>query len=409
MSWIDSIRTAWGALTANKLRSALTMLGMVIGVAAVASIISIGRGARESVEQQLNTLGTDMFRLYVSYRPPMEPGRATQAMIRFDPREMSFTEEDLEKLKPHITDARYVVTTLNTGTEITVGGERRYMNLQGVYPEHFEMLDLTLLQGRFFTPAEYDEAARVVVIQQRTLDEIMPGEPDPVGQTITLFGGVPYTIIGVLAEDTGAAGRFFGRGDGAMVPLTVLKKQFWGWTINEILVKVRPGADVEAVGALSKEFLETIHPGRHIEVFSARQVQQTASGVTDTVARFAAAIAAISLLVGGVGIMNIMLVSVAERTREIGLRKALGATDEAILIQFLTEAVATGVAGGALGLLAAMAPIHVAAKWLQIEIGIDMDTLALALGFAGAIGLLFGVYPAFKAARLDPIEALRQE
>ncbi|MDR5709255.1 MAG: ABC transporter permease [Armatimonadota bacterium] len=405
MTLLASIRIALRALAANPLRSLLTTLGVIIGVGAVVTTVSIGAGARRSVEEQLTALGTNLLTIL--------PGRAAgPGGIGFGLGTVqTLTWEDAEAVQTSLPDVEAVAAEYSRPAQVVAGPYNDTTNVSGVTPSFPEVRNWHPVEGTFFGELEMRTRARVAVIGQTVRETLFP-DRDPIGQPIRI-NRILFTVVGVM-ERKGSTG-FGDRDDVVFVPLSTAQKRLFGVDhVRAVYVKVRDAYRMDAVAAQVESLLRARHRIREDQesdfvVRNQAEVMQAFTGVTQTITLLLGAIAAVSLVVGGIGIMNIMLVSVTERTREIGIRKAVGAPPQAILLQFLVESVLLSVGGGLLGIglaLVATRMISGLAGWMTI---VTPGAVLLAFGFAVATGLFFGLYPAHRAARLDPIAALRYE
>jgi putative ABC transport system permease protein len=410
MNLVATLRVALRALAINKLRSALTMLGIIIGVAAVIVMIAVGSGAQARVEEQIRSLGSNVL-LILS-------GATTSGGARMGfGSNPTLSEDDVATLMrelPEVTAAPAL-----RGTAQVVWGNQNWSTVvYGVTPEYLEVRQWSLVSGRAFEPADLAGAAKVCLIGNTVAKQLFGGA-DPLEQTIRIRR-VPFTVIGVL-EAKGQSLMGSDQDDLILMPITTARKRVLGATtlakqrtVGVIWVKVQEGYDLKAGEEQVRSLLRQRHrlqPGQDDD-FSLRNLSEVAAAQeasSRVLALLLAAVASVSLVVGGIGIMNIMLVSVTERTREIGLRMALGARMRDILGQFLVEAVTLSLIGGISGVLIGIGASFAIGEFAGWRIVLSAESVALAVAFAFAIGVFFGFYPARKAARLDPVEALRHE
>jgi putative ABC transport system permease protein len=408
---LDNARSAARALRVHKLRNGLTMLGIVIGVASVIAMVAVGAGAEARVAEQIRSLGTNL--LLVVARSTNVAGVRGGGGTH-----VTLTDDDAFAMQRELPVVQAAAPTLGRGMHVVRGNLNWGTLVSGVTPEWFDVKEWSLVDGRGITVDDYRAAAKVAVLG-RTAASHLFGDEDPLGLTIRIKH-VPFTVVGVLdGKGPNTSGQ--DQDDVVMVPLSTARQKLFGrirsgkpnavWVIT---VKVRDGEDLGDAEDQIRELLRQRHRLQPYQdddftirdPLDAQQAQVEAARVLTTLL---AAIATVSLLVGGIGIMNIMLVSVTERTREIGLRMAVGARGRDILVQFLVEAVALSSAGGLVGVavgLAGSSAISYVADWRTV---ISPDAIVVAFAVAAATGLVFGLYPARKAARLDPIEALRYE
>ena len=409
MNLHTALRAALRALTANLLRSVLTMLGIIIGVGAVITMLAVGRGATERVQEQIKGLGSNIVLVV--------PGSLSAAGVRLGAQTRSrFTEEDAEALAREVPEVQVAAPSSRTTAQAVAQSANWNTTIFGTTNDYLEAREWPLAAGRLFEAAEQQGSAKVAWLGQTAARELF-ADDDPLGQTVRVRG-VPFTVVGVLAaKGQNAVGQ--DQDDIVIVPMSTFRNRIWNaggnvrriWSIH---VKVRQGADMaraeEAMRTLLRQRLKVPEGGD--DTFSIRnlsEVLQAQEESSRVMTALLAAVAGVSLLVGGIGIMNIMLVSVTERTREIGLRMAVGARGRDILAQFLIESVTLSLVGGAigvaLGVLATWA-VERATGWSAV---MEPWSVLLAVGFAGLVGVFFGYYPARRAARLQPIVALRHE
>ena len=409
MGFGEVFRFAVRGLRANKLRSGLTTLGILIGVGAVILLIAVGQGSGAAVQARISSLGSNLLTVT---REAGGTGRAAATRTGTQSRTSALTVADAQLLAtsqedPDVSLVAPVSSTSDTGTY--EGASTTISQVVGTYPSYLDISDDTLAQGSSFTTTEVNDASKVVILGQTVVTNLF-GTINPIGQTIQM-AGVPYTVIGVLTAKGGGS-TFNDPDDVAIAPLTTVQDSLTGFgSLTEIAVQAdSAGTTAAAQAEITNLLIESHHVTAATEDFTVTNeasLLTTEESTTETFTVLLAAVAAISLLVGGIGVTNIMLVTVTERTREIGIHKALGAQRNAILGQFLIEAVLLSVIGGALGVL-----VGVVGSQFKID-GIKPvlvpASILLAFGVSAVIGLVFGSLPANKAAKLHPIEALRHE
>ncbi len=405
MLFSESVQIAVTALLGNKLRSILTMLGIIIGVGAVIAMISIGMGVKQNVTNSIASLGSNM--LIVT------PGSTNKGGVRSAAgSSQKLKYEDAEAIKKKIKNIDYVSPTVNGSYQIVNGHENWNSSVYGVTPEYLKIRDLTIGTGSFITQNDLNSRNRVAVIGTTVATNLFESE-NPVGKNIRI-NNQPYKVIGVI-ESKGQSSMGQDQDDVVIIPLTTAQERLMGITyIRSINIQVSSADKIESVQGQVETLLRQRHHivGDKEDDFSVRNLtslMETMTSTTTMLTLFLGSIAAISLLVGGIGIMNIMMVSVTERTREIGIRKALGATFQNIMMQFLIESVVIGVIGGLLGVAVGVGIALAIAKTGLFQTVITAAPILISFSFSVGIGLFFGIYPARKAARLDPIEALRYE
>ena len=410
MNLLQSARIALGALRVNKLRSALTMLGIIIGVGAVIAMVAVGAGAQARVAEQIQSLGSNLI-IVMS-------GSVTSSGIRVGSgSQQTITEDDAAAIQREIPAIQAAAASSRGTAQVVYGNLNWGTVIQGVTVEYFEARDWNVMNGRPFSTEEIDGATKVAVVGQTTALNLF-GDADPLGQIIRIKK-VPFTVVGVL-EKKGQNTWGQDQDDVILIPLSTAKKKVLGRSnsnpraVGAISVKVRVDEDMHEAEAQIRDLLRQRHKLQPYQDddFSLRnlaEVLQTQEESSKVMTYLLAAIASISLLIGGIGIMNIMLVSVTERTREIGLRMAVGARGRDILTQFLVEAVTLSVIGGVIGIALGLGSSEAINHYMGWRTLVSLDAIAIAFGFAATIGIFFGFYPARKAARLDPIDALRYE
>ncbi len=410
VSQIEIVEMAWEALWSNKLRSGLTMLGVIIGIGSVISITSIGQGIQKSTEESIRGLGTDTLQVVAgsAQSDGISQGQGSVTTL---------TWEDAQAIEQQAPSATVVSAYLqrsvqavygenNTSTTV-YGTDLAYPNARNTYPA----------QGRFFTEEELSSSASVAVIAPTVQADLFPLNVNPIGEKIRIQSEI-YDVIGVM-EAKGSQGPL-DRDDAIYIPLTTMSARIignnslMGVSVNGIYVKGRTESELETV----KFQLENILRLRHdiatpedddFSIINQADILETLTTVLGLLTTLIVAIAGISLVVGGIGIANIMLVSVVERTREIGIRKALGATERTILSQFLTESIVISIAGGVIGIVLGTAVTFVSATAFRFPFVISSSAVFASFGLSTAVGLVAGVIPARNASKLDPIVALRSE
>jgi putative ABC transport system permease protein len=401
------IRVAFRALVRNKMRAALTMLGIIIGVSAVIAMVSIGQGASASVQAQIESIGTNL--LFVS------AGAQNVGGVRSgtgDSGTNTLTVEDLEAIKREVPSVSMVTPSVNARSQLVAGNMNWNTSLQGVSEQYPEIRKWTVQTGAFFTDADVRTAARVIVIGQSIADNLFPGM-DAVGQTLRV-ANLPFRVVGVMAaKGQDQQGR--DQDDTAFAPYTTVQKKVLGNTTVRIAYVSAISQDAtytaqSQIGELLRQRHKlTANEPDDFTVRNMTDVAEAANETSKTMTILLACIAGVSLLVGGIGIMNIMLVSVTERTREIGIRMAIGARSSAVRSQFLIESIVLSLTGGTVGILLGVGLSLAIPAMLGWPTLVSMVAIVGSVIFSVAVGVFFGYYPARKAAALDPIEALRYE
>lgn len=396
---------AWASLVANKMRSLLTMLGIIIGVAAVIALVSIGYGVRSQIQDSISSLGSNLLMVYpgAPRTPGVRPTADSQKTLKLEDYTTISHLQDIDMASPVSAGSSYVVIYTNKNWTTSVNGvnsDFQYIN------------NWTVKSGRFITASQVERRERVAVIGA-TVATILFGTEDPVGKDIRIKNN-PYKVIGVL-ESKGSGSFGNDQDDVIYIPYTTGMERLQGVDyLRMIYIKAKDGVDLDRLQTDVENILRVRHNIKNPELddFNVRNmatIMATVEETTATMTLFLGAVAAISLVVGGIGIMNIMLVSVTERTREIGVRKALGATYRVIVMQFLIEAVVISLVGGAIGILVGIGASKLIGALTSMKTVISMGPILLSFGFSMAIGLVFGLYPARKAAKLNPIDALHYE
>ena len=403
----ESIVIALRALLANKLRSILTMLGIIIGVAAVIAMVSIGMGVREKVQTSIASLGSNMLIVMPGAAssqgggPRSASGSSTTLLL-----------DDANYIKQTVKGIDYLAPTVSQSYQIVAGNQNWTTTVQGITPEYMAIRSLMVGSGSFISQQDMNSRNRVAVLGATVVENLF-GEMNPTGQNVRI-NNTPYQVIGVL-DSKGQSSMGQDQDDIVMVPLTTAQERLLGITyLNSISIQVSKMDEMDQVQDQITTLLRQRHriTGDKQDDFTVRNltsIMEMATETTGTITLLLGSIAAISLLVGGIGIMNIMMVSVTERTREIGIRKALGATYQDIMLQFLLESIVIGVLGGTCGIILGVAAAFAISAFGSLNTVISPLPIFVSFGFSVAVGLFFGIYPARKAALLDPIEALRYE
>jgi putative ABC transport system permease protein len=410
MTFMDSIRAALGAIRVNVMRSVLTALGIIIGVAAVIIMIAVGAGAQSQVDNLIKSLGANLVLVL--------PGTTTSSGARgARGSRPTITEDDAIAIQNEIDSVQVAAPVVRGSGQIIYGNQNWSTVITGVTPEFQIAKEWRMERGRWFSNDEVKSAAKVALIGETIVENMFEGI-NPIGEIIRIKR-VPFTVIGTLSAK-GETQRGTDQDDLVIVPLSTAKKRLLGGRklkgklVNILYVKSYTSAGVADTLRSMTELLRQRHriqPGQSDDFYvrNLSQILEARSDSSRVMTLLLAAVASISLIVGGIGIMNIMLVSVTERTREIGLRMAIGAKGKDILLQFLIEAITLSLIGGAIGVFLGLTGSIVIAEFTGWPAIIQIQSVFLAFGFAASVGVFFGFYPAKKAARLDPIEALRYE
>ena len=404
----STIKISLRALRVNKMRSALTMLGIIIGVAAVITMLAVGKGASTKISEQISAVGSNLIIVI--------PGSTTSSGIRLGSgSSQNLTRADAEAIKNECSAVSTTAPILNGGAQIVYGNQNWASIVYGTDESMLEVRDWTLSSGRNFYEQEIRSATKVCLLGQTVVDNLF-GNDDPINQTIRIKK-VPFTVIGVL-NSKGQSMLGQDQDDLIYVPITTAQRNLFGrtfpGTVRSIMVKARSTEELDRAEAQIKELLRQRHrigPGQENDftVRNLTQMMQMAEEASNVMALLLAAIASVSLLVGGIGIMNIMLVSVTERTREIGIRMAVGAKSWDIRMQFIIEALILSLIGGLIGVLLGILAAEMLSVFAGWTILISTYSIVLSFGFSGLVGIFFGFYPAYKASLMNPIDALRHE
>ena len=400
------LRVAWQSIRKNQMRTMLTMLGIVIGVSAVIVMVAIGNGARQQIESRINSLGTNVILVMPT---ASNKGGASQGAGSYN----KLSVEDADKIKREATLVSAVSPVAATAAQV-IGGEGNWRTrINGVSLDYFTIRDWTTSSGQIFTDADIRSGRKVALLGATVVKTLFPGS-DPVGVQIQI-GHVPFTVVGVM-QAKGQSGGGGDEDDIIFMPYTTAENRLTGsGNLGHILVKAffasqMPAAEEEIAGIMRES--HKLNPsGTEDDFFQRNQTEviQAVTSTTRTMSALLAAIASISLVVGGIGIMNIMLVSVTERTREIGIRMAIGARGRDVLNQFLVESIAMSVMGGLVGFVVGYVGATLLRRVTGWPVATPLSAVLIAVGFSAAVGVFFGLFPARKAAALNPIEALRYE
>jgi len=406
----QSVRIAIRALRVNKLRSALTMLGIIIGVGAVIAMVGVGAGAQARVAEQIQSLGSNLI-IVLS-------GSVTAGGVRLGSgSQLTITEDDATAIARDVPSVQVAAPMVRGSAQVVFGNLNWSTQIQGVTPDYLEAREWPVADGRSISPEDEDGATKVALLGQTTTLNLF-GETDSLGQIVRIKK-VPFTVIGLLSRK-GQNSYGQDQDDIILIPLSTAKKKVLGVSqanvrsVQSISIKVRVGENMVDVEEQIRALLRQRHrlqlnQDDDFWLRNLSEILQTQEESARVMTYLLAAIASVSLLVGGIGIMNIMLVSVTERTREIGLRMAVGARRRHIMLQFLIEAVTLSVIGGIIGIALGVGGSELISYFAQWRTLVAPQSIVLAFSFAAGIGIFFGFYPARKASRLDPIDALRYE
>jgi putative ABC transport system permease protein len=405
----QTLRVALRAILRNKLRALLTTLGIVIGVGAVIAMMAIGAGAKAQVEQAFAAMGTNLLVIL--------PGSTSASGVHGGFGSMpTLTWDDLTAIRTEVSSVKAAAPSMRSSMPVVSEEQNWTTGVTGTSPEYFDIRSWPVSLGTALTQAQVDGGLKVIVLGQTVVDKIYGPNADPVGQMVRV-GSTPFEVVGVAAKKgQSATGQDYD--DAAFIPYTTFAHKVQGGLGKYLQGQIMVAAtSTEAISRAQRDIVALLRDRHHLAAsdeddFSIRNLTEIADARqqgTQTMTLLLASVAAVSLLVGGIGIMNIMLVSVTERTREIGIRMAVGAEPIHILTQFLIEALALAIAGGILGVLAGVGTATWLAARFHWPVLIQPDVIAVSVGFSGVVGIVFGIYPARQASRLDPIDALRFE
>ncbi|MEW5798973.1 MAG: ABC transporter permease [Bacteroidota bacterium] len=405
MGILDILEVALVSLSRNKMRSFLTMLGIIIGVGAVIAMMAVGNGAQQSIKDQIASLGTNIILIF--------PGSTNQQGVRTGGGSATtLTDEDIEAIRTQCPSVALITPSLRTGAQIVYQEMNWRAGVMGVTPEYFEIRSWPVSSGQYFTDADVRGATKVCVVGQTIVDNLFKGD-DPIGKIIRIKK-MPFKVVGVL-EVKGQSAQGNDQDDIIIAPATTVQRKlmgqhFFGSVLASAVSEDRMNDAIQQI----TEVLRVQHKLQPWEendftVRSQTEIANAAQSTSQVLTVLLASIASISLIVGGIGIMNIMLVSVTERTKEIGLRMSVGATGRIILAQFLFEAIVLSLLGGLIGVMLGILSSSLISKFAGWTTLVSPESIALAFLFSAAVGVFFGFYPARKAAQLNPIEALRYE
>lgn len=407
MEYTEIITEAAGTLTINKLRTGLAALGIVIGIGSVIALVSLGQATQQQIQNQIESLGSNLLTI--------NPGAQRSGAVRgASGGDTTLTNDDAKAIatSSQVTTISAVSAEVNKREQVSTGSTNTNIRVNGVVAAYAQVHKIAMDSGEFITDLDDSTSRKVVVLGPQVVSDLFGDGTDAIGKSVRI-GGISFSVIGVTVSKGGTG--FQNQDDIAYIPLSVAQKQLFGQTyLNNISLEAKsPDVMVDAqneVGFLLLSRHKLTDPTQaDFSIFSQQDILNTASSTTGTFTALLSGIAAISLLVGGIGIMNIMLVTVTERTREIGLRKALGAKKRVIITQFLIESIILTFFGGLIGMVLGVLTSYIIANLTQAPFVISPFAIALAIGVSAGIGILFGWYPAHKASNLQPIEALRYE
>ncbi len=404
----DTLKISLRAIRINKMRSGLTMLGIIIGVGSVIAMLAVGTGASEKIRQQISSIGSNLLLIH--------PGSTTSGGLRMGMgSQPTLTKDDADAILREIPKVQEVAPVLSGVAQVVYGNQNWSTGVYGSTPGIFVVRDLSLVAGRIFTEQDIRSATKVAVLGQTVVTNLF-GSSNPIGQVVRIKK-LPFTVIGVLAEK-GQSMQGQDQDDIIYIPVTTAQKKIFGTAfpgmVRHIMVKVRHADDLNVVENELNSLLRQRHrigprEDNDFQVRNLTDMMQMAEQSSRIMTLLLGAIASVSLLVGGIGIMNIMLVSVTERTREIGIRMAVGAKTWDIRLQFMIEALTLSLMGGVIGIILGIGGAKILSAVAGWETVVSTFSVLLAFGFSALVGIFFGFYPAYKASLLNPIDALRYE
>ena len=405
MRFIEILRIAFDALVRNKMRSLLTMLGIIIGVAAVIAMVAIGQGAQASVDAQISSLGTNVLMIF--------PGSTTRGGIMSGAGSgTTLTEEDGDAIRDQCSAVSFISPLLRSGAQVVYGNTNWGTSLQGGSPDYFSIRDWRIDQGEFFSDQDVRGSTKVCLLGRTVAQQFFESD-NPVGQTVRIRN-IPFKVVGTL-KSKGQNMMGQDQDDIILIPYTTLQKRLmgntrsWGYIASAVAKTQISEAQQQITELLRVRHKIPMTDDNDFTIRSQTEIAEASSSTTQIMTKLLASIAAVSLIVGGIGIMNIMLVSVTERTREIGIRMSIGARRGDILSQFLMEAMVMSLLGGFIGIVFGISGSNLISTFAGWPTFISTNSIILAVFFSMLVGIFFGYYPARKAASLNPIEALRYE